>query len=294
MKTKLLTWPMNLREAIFSVAKTALLILALAPPAAAQQRYEPSVTLSAAKILPPELLSGPNHRVQERVKNDGIVNIYTIDSRFGTFTAVSTAMLRIRIQEINAMAAMDKLKGTKEYGDSLKASGLSALAAAKNMVFQPVKTTTEVVSGVGLLFRRAGDSLFGAKRSDAEDSRFKTLIGFSNYKRDYAYRLGVDVYSRNQVLQDRLNEVAWTGFAGEMTVSVAMAAVPGGAGVAMTAIGTTRLTTGDISEYPAAGSAPHEYRKAQGHGYRRAHYRYVYQRFCFQSARADNSGIRPR
>ncbi|HMA81877.1 MAG TPA: hypothetical protein VKR81_13355, partial [Candidatus Binatia bacterium] len=67
-------------------------------------------------------------------------------------------------------------------------------------------------------------------------------IGFSNYKREYAYDLGVDVYSRNEVLQDRLNEIAWVGFAGGLTVSAAMAAVPGGAGIAMTAIGTTRLT----------------------------------------------------
>ena len=218
----------------------------------AQTGYEPLPILSASKILPPELLSGPNHRVQERVRSDGIVNIYTIDSRFGTFTAVSTAMLRKRIHEINAMAIMDKLEGTKEYGDSVRESGLDTMVAAKNMVFQPIKTTTEVVSGVGLLFRRAGDSLFGAKRSDAEDSRFKNLIGFSNYKRDYAYQLGVDVYSRNKVLQDRLNEIAWTGFAGGLTVSAALAAVPGGAGVAMTAIGMTRLGTAIFQNTPPA------------------------------------------
>jgi hypothetical protein len=238
----------NMWRVVLSVS--ALLAVHWLSPAVGQERYEPSAALSASRILPPELLSGPNHRVQEGVKNDGIVNIYSIDSRFGSFTAVSTAMLRIRIQEINAMDRMDKLKGTKEYGDSLKASGLDTLVAAKNMIFQPVKTTKEAVSGVGLMFRRAGDSLFGAKRSDAEDSRFKTLIGFSNYKRDYAHQLGVDVYSRNQVLQDRLNEVAWTGFAGGMTVSVAMAAVPGGAGVAMTAISTTRLTTAIFQTTP--------------------------------------------
>jgi hypothetical protein len=217
---------------------------------AAQTGYEALPVLSASRILPPALLTGPNHRVQEQVKSDGIVNIYTIDSRFGTFTAVSTAMLRIRIHEINAMDRMDKLKGTKEYADSLKASGLDALVAAKDMVFQPIKTTKEVVSGVGMMFQRAGDSLFGAKRSDAEDSRFKNLIGFSNYKRDYATQLGVDVYSKNKVLQDRLNEIAWTGFAGGLTVSAAMAAVPGGAGFAMTAIGTTRLATEVLQNTP--------------------------------------------
>ena len=232
------------------LALVAMLVFQPAFAIAAQTGYEPLPVVSASRILPPGLLTGLNHRVQDRVKSDGIVNIYTIDSRFGTFTAVSTAMLRIRIQEIDAMDRMDKLKGTKEYADSLKASGLSALVAAKDMVFQPVKTTTEVVSGVGLLFRRAGDSLFGAKRSDAEDSRFKNLIGFSNYKRDYAYQLGVDVYSRNKVLQDRLNEIAWTGFAGGLTVSAAMAAVPGGAGVAMTAIGMTRLGTAIFHNTP--------------------------------------------
>jgi hypothetical protein len=219
---------------------------------AAQTGYESPPLLSASKILPPELLTGPNHRVQERVTNDGFLNIYTIDSKFGQFKAVSTALLRVRIQEINAMAVMDKLKGTKEYGAAVKESALSTMVAAKDMVFQPVTTLKTAVSGVGVAFRRAGDSVFGSKRSDTEDSRFKNLIGFTNYKRDYAYELGVDVYSRNEVLQDRLNEISWVGFAGGLTVTAATAAVPGGAGIALTAIGTTRGTTTIFKNQPPA------------------------------------------
>ena len=219
---------------------------------AAQSQYEQIPVLSASKILPPEFLAGPNHRVQERVVNDGFLNIYTIDSKFGQLNAVSTALLRERIQEINAMAEMDKLKGTKEYGTAVKESALSAMVAAKDMVFQPVSTLKTAASGVAVAFRRAGDSIFGAKRSDAEDSKFKNLIGFSNYKREYAYDLGVDVYSRNEVLQDRLNEISWVGWAGGLTVSAAMAAVPGGAGIAMTAIGTTRLTREIFKNEPPA------------------------------------------
>src|SRR6266498_5270894 len=224
------------------MALVLLCMLALQPSftMAAQPGFESLPVLSASKILPPELLAGPNHHVQERVVNDGLLNTYTIDSKFGQFKAVSTALLRERIQEINAMAQMDKLKGTKEYGTAVKESALSAMVAAKDMVFQPVSTLKTAASGVAVAFRRAGDSMFGAKRSDAEDSRFKNLIGFSNYKREYAYDLGVDVYSRNEVLQDRLNEISWVGWAGGLTVSAAMAAVPGGAGIAMTAIGTTR------------------------------------------------------
>jgi hypothetical protein len=229
-----------------------ILVLQTTFSLAAQGGYESLPTLSASKILPPELLSGPNHRVQERVINDGFLNIYTIDSKFGQFKAVSTALLRVRIQEINAMEAMDKLKGTKEYGTAVKESALSNMVAAKDMVFQPVKTLTTAVSGVGVAFRRAGDGVFGSKRSDTEDSRFKNLIGFSNYKREYAYDLGVDVYSRNEVLQDRLNEISWAGYAGGLTVSAAMSAVGGGAGVAMTAISTTRVTTAIFKNQPPA------------------------------------------
>ena len=220
--------------------------------AAAQTGYESLPVLSASKILPPELVKGPNHQVQERVVNDGFLNTYTIDSRFGQFRAVSTALLRARIQEINAMAAMDKLKGTTEYGTAVKESALSAMVAAKDMVFQPVQTVKTAASGVAVAFRRAGDSIFGAKRSDSEDSRFKSLIGFSNYKREYAYDLGVDVYSRNEVLQDRLNEISWVGFAGGLTVSAAMAAVPGSAGTVMTAVGTARLTREIFKNTPPA------------------------------------------
>jgi len=234
------------------IALWALLVLPMKLGFAAQAGYETPPVLSASKILSPELLSGPNHHVQERVINDGFLNTYTIDSKFGQLKAVSTALLRQRIQELNAMATMDKLKGTKEYGTAVKESALSAMVAAKDMVFQPVQTLKTAASGVAVAFRRAGDSMFGAKRSDTEDSRFKSLIGFSNYKRDYAFDLGVDVYSRNEILQDRLNEIAWVGFAGGLTVSAAMAAVPGGAGIAMTAIGTTRLTREIFKNQPPA------------------------------------------
>ena len=236
-------------------AVAAFLAILLSQPGigfTAQAAYESTPTLSASKILPSDLLSGPNHRVQERVINDGFLNTYTIDSKFGQLNAVSTALLRVRIQEINAMAAMDKLKGTKEYGTAVKESALSTMVAAKDMVFQPVQTLKTAASGVAVAFRRAGDSMFGAKRSDTEDSRFKSLIGFSNYKREYAYDLGVDVYSRNEVLQDRLNEISWVGFAGGLTVSAAMAAVGGGAGIAMTAISTTRLTREIFKNQPPA------------------------------------------
>lgn len=208
---------------------------------AAQQGYEPAAVLSASKILPPELLAGPNHRVQEKVQNDGYLNIYQIDSKFGTFTAVSTAMLRKRVSEINAMVVMEKVQGSKEYIDSIKEAGLDAMNSAMSLVTSPVKTLTGAAQGLGAAFSRVGESLSGAKRSQSEDSRIKDAIGFSTAKRQYAHDFGVDVYTDNQKLQDMLNKIAWAGYAGSLTWSAAMMAVPGGAGIAMSVIGTNKL-----------------------------------------------------
>src|SRR5262247_3637272 len=203
--------------------------------------YETAAALQASKILPADLRSGSNYRVEERVTNDGYLNTYRIGSKFGTFTAVSTAMLRKRIGEVKALVVMEKIKGTTEFTNSLKQAGANTLGSAKNLVTHPVDTLSGAAAGLGVAFRRASDSLTGPKRSDSEDSRVKDLIGFARTKRDYAYQFGVDAYSDNKVLQDRLDEITWAGYGGSMTLSTALAAVPGGAGVAVSVVTTNRL-----------------------------------------------------
>ncbi len=229
---------------------SAVLIFQPAFAVAAQQGYESPPVLSASKILPPELLASPNHKVQERVTNDGFLNTYKIDSKFGTFTAVSTALLRKRIGEINAMVVMEKVQGTKEYVDSLKQAGLDTMTSAMSLVTSPVQTVSGAAQGLGAVFSRVGEGLFGAKRSQSEDSAIKDAIGFSTTKREYAHQFGVDVYSDNPKLQDMLNRISWASFAGSLTWSAAMAAVPGGAGIAMTVISTSKVLNETLHNTP--------------------------------------------
>jgi hypothetical protein len=210
----------------------------LATPASG---YEAAQTLQASKLLPAALRSGTNFRVDEKVSNDGYLNTYHIHSKFGTFTAVSTAMLAKRIGEVNALVVMEKVKGTTEFTNAVKKSGSAALGSAKNLVTHPVETLSGAASGLGTAFRLASSSLTGPKRSEAEESRVKDVIGFAKTKREYAYHFGVDVYSDNKVLQDRLDEITWAGYGGSMTLSAALAAVPGGAGVAVSVVTTNRL-----------------------------------------------------
>ena len=167
----------------FVSALVMVSLLGVVLPAFAQQGYEAPPVLSASKILPPELLSGPNHRVRERVTNDGYLNTYQIDSKFGTFTAVSTALLRKRIGEINAMVVMEKVQDSKEYIDSFKEAGLDAMTSAMSLVTSPVQTLSGAAQGLGAAFERVGGTLFGAERSGSEEARIKDAIGFAATKR---------------------------------------------------------------------------------------------------------------
>ena len=167
--------------------------LATGLTAAAQGSYESPPVLQASAILAREVVAGPNHRVEERVVNDGYINTYTINSKFGRFTAVSTAGLHVRINEINALVKMETVKGSKEYEKSVKEAGGDVVQGIKSLATQPVDTVSGAVSGVGRMFQRAGESLWGSARSEAEGSRWKDLIGFAKTKREYAQLFGVDV-----------------------------------------------------------------------------------------------------
>src|SRR5262249_6742764 len=104
--------------------------------------YEAAPTLQASKVLPVELRSGAHFRVADKVANDGYINTYHLTSKFGTFTAVSTAMLAKRIGEVNALVVMEQVKGTTEFTNALKKAGSGVVGSAKNLVTHPVESLT--------------------------------------------------------------------------------------------------------------------------------------------------------
>jgi len=223
--------PLGGRTRVQSIRLALLSVLFLGPPLTAlAQQYEAPATLMASKIVPKDLLTGPDYRIDEKVLNDGFLNHYKINSKFGEFNAVSNATLRKRIWEIRAMAEMDKVTGTKEFLESFKESGQKTVKGAVGLITHPIASTQGAVSGVAKVFKGAADSIFGAKRSEAEDSKLKDAIGFSKVKREYAFQFSVDVYSRNKPLQERLDDIAWAGYAGGLSLSVALAPVGGAAG----------------------------------------------------------------
>jgi len=181
-------------------------------------KYEEPGVLDVHDILSPELIKSEHHTVMKDVATYDLTNRFTILSTFGPFEAIGKDMLRIRIQEIQAIAALQDINKTKAFRDAAEQAAMSSYKGAKNLIIHPANTITGVPNGVGRLFSRTGET---------EDSRPNELVGFSAVKRAYADKLRVDAYSSNKVLQKELNRVSWAGFAGGVGVSLATMAVKG-------------------------------------------------------------------
>lgn len=205
--------------------------------------YESPTILKASKILPPDLVKGPHHHVDEKVVNDAYLNLYTLHSEYGDVQVTSTAKLMKYIHEVNAVAKMKEIQDSDEFAKGMKNKAGAVVEGAGDLITDPVGTVGDTVSGVGKLFSRAGENMFGGSRSDAEGSRMGSLLGYAKAKREIGYKLGVDVYSHNEILQKELNELSSAGGTGTLVMSGLLMAVPGGAGAAVSVAGGTKMMT---------------------------------------------------
>ncbi len=235
----------NLRAIPFAVLITAAHLLTIQGAIADDRAYENAEDLSAADILPGDLLKGKHHTVEDRVRNDGYLNYYTIKSDYGEFEAVSTAMLRVRVGEIEALAELDELSQTEVFIKAAADAGVGQLRSLKQFATHPVDTIVGIPSGIGRMFKRysrqAGEGVDATKEFVAGDDEesdetngeneedpnaavrlTESYFGVSKAERAWSQKLGTDPYSTNETLRAAIKELAWAerlgrfgmGFAG--------------------------------------------------------------------------------
>jgi len=216
---------------------------------AEHHEFEAASDLRAKDVLPSDLIKGEHHKVEKVVRSDGYLNYYKIKSDYGEFEAISTAMLKTRVGEIEALAELEDLSKTEVFLKAAADAGVGQIKALTQFATHPVETVVGIPSGIGRMFKRykrqAGDSVdttkeFVAGDDDAEaegeqgedgDTESTTekavgltegFFGVSRSQRAWAQKLGTDPYSTNEVLQAAIKEVAWAerlgkfgmGFAG--------------------------------------------------------------------------------
>ncbi len=235
------------RWLVFLLAAVFLFTGGRASPAA---EYETAPTFPASKILPKELRVGPEHQVAEKVVNDGWMNRYTIESRFGTFEADSTTLMRIRVSEVYAIAKLAEVSRSEQFAKGVGKAGRDVLSATKSLVVDPVDTVK--VAGLGM--KEAFSSLNRTVRGESTGGIGET-VGYAAAKRRYAEAFGCDPYSTNPVLQAHLTRVSQAGYAGDVGAGVALGYAVGSVGT-LASSSVTGVTAAAIASYAvsAAGS----------------------------------------
>jgi hypothetical protein len=189
------------------------------PPTAEERRaaeaagFELPPLRDARDLLPPNLLEGPHHAVEETVYTDGTTHVFTIHSDFGTFFARGDDMVASRVHEVQALAALREMSASKEFAMAAGRALASPFVATWNLITKPVDTIVGVPKGAWETVRRTSDLARG-QRGELEDSAFREFIGFEAKKRQIAGELDVDPYSSNKALQKELNRFAWAAYAG--------------------------------------------------------------------------------
>jgi hypothetical protein len=220
---------------------TALLAaLCAAAPWAATDADEPPPTFKASDLLAPSVLKGAHHQVNDEVRTEGYFHEFTLSSAYGTFEAVGRSQLTVRIQEVNALAALDDVSKTEVF---LKAAGQSVVKVGQGVV-SVVKDPTETAKGIGAgvkrfgvnLGRRTQRAVDSAKddsqdadepeRDSAAESAAMSALGVSSAMRRWARKVGVDPYTTNAVLRDALQSIAKVDAAGSIATKVVVP-IPG-------------------------------------------------------------------
>ena len=232
----------NLKKVVQFTVITALLAVS-SLVLAEHHEFEEAADQRAKDVLAKELRKGPHHEVEKTVKSDGYLNYYRIKSDYGEFDAISTAMLKTRVGEINALAELDDLSKTEVFVKAAADAGVGQIKTLASFAANPVDTVVGIPSGIGRMFKRysrqaseavdttkeyvAGDDEEDAESEcvDQEDAEVEcdegesttdkavglteSFFGVSGAQRAWAQKLGTDPYSTNEVLQAAIKEVAW-------------------------------------------------------------------------------------
>lgn len=185
------------------------------------QDFEKPPVFEASRILPPELLKGKFHQVEEKVQNDGYMNFYTITSNFGKFEAEGNSMLRVRVQEIGALAELAQLSKTDVFLDAVKNSAKGQVDAVVNVAKNPVETVKGLPGGVKNMFNKTAKKAEQTVDAAQGDKYAKVSDG----ERRWAQKLGTDPYTSNKTLADAIGKVALVDSVGGF--SVKLVPIPG-------------------------------------------------------------------
>jgi hypothetical protein len=229
--------------------------VALAQPAAQQKPAPRPAGLEvpkpapAAKFLGPTL-TGPNYTVRPTTRSDGIMRLFEVDTAYGAFQFDGVEFTRMRLRELQATAALEKMSQSDAWVKSFGRTAIAPIKLGVDFVVNPFDTVGRSVTGIHNMFDRAGASIAGQRSN--RDSLADSLLGVSDAQRQLAFELGVDPYSDFPPLAQRLRQIASAMAGGQLTVKAGLAAVTGGVGLGISAASNVESAKETLRDKTAA------------------------------------------
>jgi hypothetical protein len=161
------------------------------------------------------------------------MRIFRVDTPYGQYEFDGVEFTKLRLREIAATAALEKMSKSEEWAKSFGNAAVSPLKFGASFIVNPAEAINRSASGISNMFDRV-DASFQAQKSD-RDSTANSLLGISDAQRRLAFQLDVDPYTDFQPLQNRLQEMSRIMAGGQLTVRAGLAAVTGGIGMGISA-----------------------------------------------------------
>ena len=179
---------------------------------------------------------GANYTVKPVVRSDGVMRIFDVDTSYGKFAFDGVEFTKLRLHELDAVAALEKMSQSNAFGEAFGRAALGPIKFGADLITNPADTVERSLSGIGNMFDRVGAGLSN-NRAD-RDNLVDSLIGVSNTQRELAVTLDVDPYTDFPPLAQRLREMAGIMASGSLPIRAGLSFVPGGIGIAVSSVAT--------------------------------------------------------
>ena len=216
---------------------TAVLILCILclSPASAQIDEHSDHTLDVSRVLPPELIRGPHHEIVDPVVNYFALDQFRIRTEFGEFEAYGQMMLRIRLREIEAIAALKAQSTARIRTQTVLREGKKTVESVAEVAKHPIKSIKGIGAGIKNRFKKTVRDIkedIETARSDASAKEkgqvyAERWLGVNKAKRRWAAELRIDPYTSNPILRDELVRVAEVEAGTQIGAKILLPSIPG-------------------------------------------------------------------
>jgi hypothetical protein len=258
----------RLAFALASVSTLALIQISYAAGTAAVEATGTTAIETVAEAKADQIVGarsvGTNWTVKSPVARDGFMHIFALETPYGNYQVSGDKLLAQRLVELQAVETLEKMSKSKAFIDAAKNAGLAPLRFGRDLITSPIDTTDRLVSGVAHMFDRAGDEI--DNHSASRDSFVESVVGIQKAKRELAFTLGVDPYSDFPPLAEGLTGVAQMMALGDISISAAYSAIPGGAGIAVSSTSTAATLSQPLRDKSSAEIAASVRKRLEGLG----------------------------